>query len=139
MTVNTISLSDESVIRDTPRKLDYHMCCFFFSRHSQSVFFRGRIFSLTKLIQEYGNDAAQISNQIQITLYSMLKLRFDTAEVRVTATESGGSINVVIDASVSDNSDPLSGVVSVGFSLAITDSVLKSILSGLSDRPIYEA
>jgi len=139
MSSNVISMGEESVIRDTARKLDHHMNCFFFSKYSQSVVFRKRIASLPKLIQMYGNDAGAIQAELQASLQAKLAAHFTTALVSVTAVEEGGSINLTIDANVSDSSDIESGIVSVGYALVSTNSVLKSILNRMNQSVLYTA
>lgn len=137
MSTNIANLGDESVIRDTPRKLDQHMLDFFFSKHSQSTVFRNSIISLPKLIQMYGNDEGQMQARTQEALTAKLSAHFTTVAVNVTVEVTDGDMTVVIDADVTDELDIENGRVNVGFTLNITNSILKEILSKMSDVPIF--
>lgn len=139
MSSNIANLGDENVIRDTPRKLDKHMLDFFFSKYSQSVIYRGRIYSLPKLIQMYGNDESQMRIHTQDALTAKLSAHFTTVTVTVSIETRSSGMTVVIDANVTDDLDIENGIVSVGYTLNISDSKLKQILTSLSDRPIFEA
>ena len=137
MSTNFANLGMENVIRDTARKLDKHMLAFFFSKYSQSILYRGGIISLPKLIQMYGNSEQEIRDAVQKALTDKLTAHFTTVSVEVSVETMGGNMTLVIDANVSDENDIESGTVSVGFTLNITESRIKSIFSKLSETPIF--
>lgn len=137
MSKNLISLGKENTISDIDRKIDYLMCCFFFSKYSQSTLYRARISSLPKIIQLYGNDPVYLRKTTEDVLQSFLGRFFTSAAVEVSATEVDSGIELQISAIVSDAEAITPNSRSVGYSLLTKDSKLRSILNLSSNTSIY--
>lgn len=128
MSVNVITLGKEGKLEDPDKRIDYLMCSFFFSKYSQSTLYQGRISSLTKIIQEFGNNPVDIRGAVESKLQVFLAKYFTTASVECTVDEDGGSgIKLQINPIVSDTESLSPNSYSVGYSLLIKDSQLKSI------------
>lgn len=129
MSVSVITLGKEGKLDDPDLKIDYLMNCYFFSKYSQSVLYAGKVTSLTKVIQEFGNNPGSIKREIEDTLQTFLAKFFTTASVEVTAEDGEPGIKLQINAIVSDGDSISPNSYSVGYSLMVKDSVLKSILN----------
>lgn len=131
MAVRVATLGPEGLLNDIDRCIDYAMCCFFYSKHSQTVLYRGKITSLTKLIQMYNNDPSAIRIEIESKLGAYLRRYFDSASVTVKLEENGDDpgIKLQIDAIISTNENVNVNATSVGYSLYTRDSKLKSLLN----------
>jgi len=131
MSVNVITLGKEGKLDDPDLKIDYIMNCYFFSKYSQSTLFAGKITSLTKVIQMYGDDAISIRKEVEESLQAFLNKFFTTASVEVTVEDTGVNpgIKLQINAIVSDGASISPNSYSVGYSLMVKDSTLKSILN----------
>lgn len=141
MSVDVITLGKAGVLKDPDAKIDYLMCCYFFTKYSQTTLFPGMLTSLTKTIQMYGNDPISIRREIQSDLSNFLKKFFTTAAVEVKIEDSGDDpgINLLIDAIVSDGDSIIPSSRSVGYSLMTKDSTLKSIVDVTNGKTIYSA
>lgn len=137
MSVDVITLGKEGFIADVDRKVDYLMCCFFFSKHSQSTLYRGNITSLTKQIQLYGSDEIDIVKELQQTLQDFLAKFFTSVTVEIKPDETDPGISLQIDAIVSDGTSIDINPTSVGYSLSINNSKLKSIVNIKTSETIY--
>ena len=129
MSVSVITLGKEGKLDDPDLKIDYLMNCYFFSKYSQSVLYAGKVTSLTKVIQEFGNNPGSIKREIEDTLQTFLAKFFTTASVEVTVDDGEPGIKLQINAIVSDGDSISPNSYSVGYSLMVKDSVLKSILN----------
>lgn len=142
MSSNIVGLGKEGAISDIDIKIDYLMCSFFFAKHSQSILYRGKISSLTKVIQLYGDDDLTISSELQSELQSFLNKFFTTAMVTVSVeetTDNSPGIRLKVDAVVSDTTSTSPSSTSVGYSLTTRESALKAIVNSLSGEEIYSA
>lgn len=138
MSGNIITLGREAVITDIYKKIDWVMSCFFFSKHSQSRLFKGKIVSLTKIIQQYGNDPAELKIKTEEKLSGFLNNFFDQSSLTVTVEEpDSGDMTLVIDASVADSKSTGGSMVSIGYSLTYHDSNLLKILETTSGRTLF--
>lgn len=137
MSKNLISLGDENTINDIDRKIDYLMCCFFFSKYSQSTLYRGNVSSLPKIIQMYGDDPVYLRKTTEDVLQSFLGRFFTSVSVEVVANQKDSGIELQISAMVSDAESTTPNSRSVGYSLLTKDSKLRSILDLNSNTTIY--
>ena len=130
--VNRVAtLGPEGLTADIDRSIDYVMCCFFYSKHSQTVLYRGKITSLTKLIQMYNSDPSAIRMEIEAKLGNFLRKWFDSAQVTVRLEDTGDDpgIKLRIDAIISTNENINVNATSVGYSLYTRDSTLKTLIN----------
>lgn len=139
MSVRVITLGKEGLVSDVDRSIDYVMCCFFFSKFSQSTLYSGKVTSLTKIIQLYGDDPVMIRKEIEAELQKFLGRYYTTVTVEVTIEDSGDdpSINLLINAIVSNGDSISPNSTSVGYSLATKNSILKSIVDVTNGDTIY--
>lgn len=88
------------------------------SDYSQSVFFYGNIASLNKILQEYGNDFNNVSNEVMVALDMLYNRYFKDVEVNCYVEElkvNGNTIyNLKTDITVVDDN-------------SITHNLIKSI------------
>jgi len=139
MSVDVITLGKEGLIADVDRKVDYLMCCYFFSKHSQTTFYVGQISSLTKIIQMYGDDAIDVTRELQLDLQEYLQKFFTSVQVEIKADDTDPGISLQIDAIVSDGESINTNPTSVGYSLSINNSKLKSIVNMTNEVTVYNA
>jgi hypothetical protein len=139
MSVDVITLGKEGTIADVDRKVDYLMCCYFFSKHSQTTFYLGQVSSLTKIIQMYGDDAIDIQRELQLDLQEFLQKFFTSVQVEISVDDVEPGISLQIDAIVSDGESINTNPTSVGYSLSINNSKLKSIVNMTNEVTIYNA
>jgi hypothetical protein len=140
MSVDVITLGPEGKLSDINAKIDYLMCCFFFSKASQSTLFYGSISSLPKIIQEAGSDEIRVREDLQTGLQKYLGIYFTRATVDVQIDpDVYPSISLQLNLIVSDAASIDTGGVSVGYSLLVNDSKLKSILNITASSYIYGA
>lgn len=132
-----ITLGREAVINDRYKQLDWVMCCFFFTKHSQSRYFRGQLTSLTKLLQSYTDQPTELARATQDTLQKYLERFFEGALVSVSVEEvSEATFNLIIDVDVP--SDKVNeSKISMGYALTYESTHLRRILETLSGRTIY--
>lgn len=129
MSVNVITLGKEGKLEDPDLKIDYLMCCFFFSKAHQTTLFLGKITSLPQIIQQYGSSPNSIREAVETSLAAFLNKFFTTAAVEVTVEDSEPGIKLQINAIVSDEASISPSSYSVGYSMLVKDSMLKSILN----------
>jgi hypothetical protein len=139
MSVDVITLGKEGTIADVDRKVDYLMCCYFFSKHSQTTYYMGKVSSLTKIIQMYGDDAIDVTRELQLDLQEFLQKFFTSVQVEIKADDTEPGISLQIDAIVSDGESINTNPTSVGYSLSINNSKLKSIVNMTNEVTIYNA
>ena len=141
MAIKVFTLGKAGAVEDIDLKIDYLMCCYFFSKYSQTTYFLGNVHSLTKIIQQYGNDPYTIASQLKRDLYNFLSLGFTTVNVDVTldTTTVGPGINLLINGIVSDGDSIDVDSRSIGYSLSTKDSNLKSILDIVNDKTVYQS
>lgn len=139
MSTGVATLGKEGVINDVDRKIDYLMCCFFFSKFSQSTLYRGRVTSLGKLLQMYGDNDLNIREEIETSLKAFLVKFFTTVNVTVTIEDNGDNpgIKLLLEAIVSDETSITPVSTSVGYSLLTKDSKLKSIIRQMDGATVY--
>jgi len=139
MSTPVTTLGKEGVIKDPNLKCDYLMCCFFFTKYSQTILYRDQLTSLPKLIQQYGDDPLRIRDALETSLNAFLSKFFTTTSVLVTLEDTGDNpgIKLQIEAIVSDEAALTPGSISVGYSLLTKDSKLKSIIRQLDGGEIY--
>lgn len=131
MSVAVVTLGPQGIIRDINKAIDYLMCCFFWSKFSQSTIYRGRVTSLTKIIQMKSTDATGLRLDIESKLTTFLQRWFTSVQVTVTEEDNGidPGIKLQIDAIVSTEGDINSNSVSVGYSILTRDSKLKELIN----------
>lgn len=139
MSTSILGLSKEGLISDIDVKIDYLMCCFFFAKHSQSTLYRGAISSLSKIIQQYGDDDLTIAGEVQNELQKYLSKFFATATVVVNVedTPDDPGITLRCEASVTDNTADGVKATSIGYALTTRDSALKSIVNVSNGTTVY--
>lgn len=135
------TLGKEGFIEDIDNKIDYLMCCYFFSKYSQSVICRNTVISLGKDIQKHGNNEVNLREAIESSLRAYLIESFATVEVSVKIEDSGDEpgIKLLVEAIVSDADTITPNSVSVGYSLMTRDSKLKSIINALTGESLYQS
>lgn len=142
MAANIITLGREGVISDPAKIIDWLMCCFFFSKHSQTTLMFGKVTSLTKILQMHTDDPSGLRETLQRRLTAFLERAFTRVQVDVsTATleeEGKGGISVSLDIIVSNEGDINRGTISVGYSLTYQSTVLREILEKHSGRNLLE-
>ena len=109
---------------DLPIKVDEAMSNFYVTQRSQSDSFRGKVVSLSHLIQKFGNDPRQLQEQTQTILGAYFQRQFDGVDLRVTTEVKGPSIDLQIDAILRDGDEQINLVHAVTY----TNSKIKSII-----------
>lgn len=141
MSVPIASLGKEGFTHDIDRKIDYLMCCYFFSKHSQSTLYRKGIVSLSKDIQQHGNNEYNFREAVENSLKVFLTKYFTTTSVDVRIIDNGDEpgIKLQIEAIVSDGDSITPNSVSVGYSLLTRDSALKTIINLIDETTLYQS
>lgn len=139
MSVDVVTLGKEGILSDVNLKIDYLMCCYFFSKYSQTTLYRGLISSLTKEIQLYGNDDIDITRELTTSLTAYLQKYFTSVKVDISVEDHDPGINLQINAIVSDGDSIDSSPASVGYSLLTNDSKLRSIVNINTENVLYAA
>jgi hypothetical protein len=141
MSITVLTLGKAGGVQDIDLKIDYLMCSYFFSKYSQTTYFAGNIKSLTKIIQQYGNDPFAIASELKKDIYNFLSLGFTNVSIDVTldTTTTGPGINLLINGIVSDGDSIDVDSRSIGYSLSTKDSNLKSILDIVNDTTVYSS
>lgn len=137
MSVRVTTLSSGGFLADPDLKIDYLMCAFFFSKHSQSTLYRGSISSLGKLIQQYGNDPHQIRQNLEDKLRDLLAKYFTTVSVNVSLEATEPDIKLLLEGIVSDGDSLSLNSISIGYSLIARDSEVKRIVNALNGSVVY--
>lgn len=132
---NLVTLS--GVITDPRAGLNYIMSCFFFSKYSQSDLFKGKIISLSQIIKEGGDNAADISNGIDRGLSDLLGRYFQVVNLNVTAEDSGHSIEVSIEGYVITSDSTGEKRLDLGYVLSSSDGTFKKIVDRLNNEVLY--
>lgn len=141
MAKKVATLGMEGFLEDINLKIDYLMCCYFYSKFKQTTLYRGRIVSLSKTLQMNGHDAIDAKNAIQADLQGYLEKFFTTTQVEVLnlTKESDSGINLQIDAIVSEQGSVDGNSVSVGYSVFSKNSMLKQLVNRSNGTTIYSA
>lgn len=131
MTIRVATLGLEGLTGDLDKMIDYLMCCWFYSKHSQSTIYRGRVSSLMKIIQLYPGDAVGLRQGMEDSLSKFLKRWFNSVTVTVYEEGDGDEpgINLRINAMISPGDDVNVSAVSVGYSLLTNNSELKRLVN----------
>ena len=139
MAKKIITLGKAGLLSSIHLKINYAMCCYFYSKYSQSTLFKGNITSLSKDLQKYGNDAVDLKNGIQNTLQLVLSRSFTTAEVDVTnlTADDDPGIKLQINAIVSEQGSIEDNSVSVGYSIFTKNSTLKELIDLSNGTVLY--
>lgn len=141
MAKKVATLGMEGFLEDINLKIDYLMCCYFYSKFKQTTLYRGRIISLSKTLQMNGHDAIDAKNAIQADMQSFLEKFFTTTQVEVLnlTKETDAGINLQIDAIVSEQGSVEGNSVSVGYSVFSKNSMLKQLVNRSNGTVIYSA
>lgn len=144
MSVSLITLGREGIISDPAKKIDWLMCCFFFSKHSQTTMMLGKVISLTKIIQNNTDNPVTLKAALQEQLSRFLSVAFVRVQVDVQTSnmedegEGSGGLSVSLDVIVSDEESGDGGSISVGYALTYQSTVLKEILEKHTGRNLLE-
>lgn len=141
MAKKVATLGMEGFLEDINLKIDYLMCCYFYSKFKQTTLYRGRVVSLSKTLQMNGHDAVDAKNAIQADMQGFLEKFFTTTQVEVLnlTKESDSGINLQIDAIVSEQGSVEGNSVSVGYSVFSKNSMLKQLINRSNGTVIYSA
>lgn len=125
-----ITLGKEGLLADNDLKIDYLMSSYFFSKYSQTSLYRGSIKSLTKIIQQHGNDPLAMKSALEDSLTTYLNNFFQSVSISVTVEDpdAAGTIlllNGIVSSAESIQVNP----VSLGYSLLTRDSTVKKIIN----------
>lgn len=131
------TLDPAGFITGLATKVDKLFLYYFFSKDSQTVLYRGKINSLTKLIQLYGNEPLQIKDQLKQNLTAYLRDFFTDVKVEVDVEDGeGDGIILRLNAMVRDSGAGDADYVSVGWLLATTQSQVRTI-TDLTNGRVY--
>lgn len=141
MAKKVATLGAEGFVEDINLKIDYLMCCYFYSKFKQSTLYRDKIVSLSKTLQLHGHDAIDAKNAIQADLQDYLGKHFTTAQVEVLnmTKDNDPSINLQIEAIVSEQGSVEGNSVSVGYSIFSKNSMLKQLINRSNGTTMYSA
>lgn len=141
MVQKVATLGMEGFLEDINLKIDYLMCCYFYSKFKQSTLYRDKIVSLSKTLQMHGHDAIEAKMAMQADLQDYLSKFFTTAFAEVTnlTAEDDPGINLQINAIVSEQGTIEGNSVSVGYSVFSKDSMLKQLINRSNGTTIYSA
>jgi len=141
MAKKVATLGMEGFLEDINLKIDYLMCCYFYTKFKQTTLYRGRLVSLSKTLQMNGHDAIDAKNAIQADLQGFLEKFFTTTQVEVLnlTKDSDPGINLQIDAIVSEQGSVEGNSVSVGYSVFSKNSMLKQLVNRSNGTTIYSA
>lgn len=99
--MGVITFDRESVIQDPAKHLDWVMCCYYFNKAHQTQLFRGKVISLSEIVQKYQDDKDELRIQVEQSLQELLDRHFDKQEVSVSATDnSDGTYNLGLEGQV---------------------------------------
>lgn len=136
MAKNIITLGREAVIIDTHKKIDWIMCCFFFSLHSQSRLFKGNISSLPKVMQRNTDSPGNLKSDLEETLTKYLNKFFPTVFVNVDIEDvNNNDFVIVLDVDVTDVAGSKPNV-SIGYSLTYKGSRLEKLLDKYTGKDL---
>jgi hypothetical protein len=100
------TLTLQGWVVDIGKQIDMAIAYCFVSHASQSYIFKDRIFSVPKLLQQFGGNIPGLCDALQSQLETYLKSLFDNATVEVTndlATAVGSSVALFVYATVTVN------------------------------------
>lgn len=137
MSKNIVVLGKDCVRSSVYEKLDYLMCCFFFSQTRQSTLYRGKIQSLTDVLVKYSDDSLTIGIAIENAVRSTLSSTFDTVTVSTSTVvdRSTGDVSVSLNTSVADADTATA--VNLGYALTVNGSTLLKIINATYDSILY--
>lgn len=127
-------MSLKGVITDPQAGLNYIMSCFFFSKHSQTDLFKDNVISLSKIVQQHGDNTTDIAVEIEQKLQVLLQRYFDVAVVEAHATDDGANIEVVIRGYVITEDSTGERRLDLGYSLSASEGSFKNIVDILNDN-----
>lgn len=140
MSANIITLGREGIISDPAKKVDWLMCCFFFSKHNQSTLSNGRVISLGKIIQMTTDQPLDLKNMLSSQLTTFLERFFTRTQVTVEVekimegNQETGGLGISLNIVVSDSDSIDSSAISAGYSLTYESTILREILETYSGR-----
>ena|SRR5690554_1100332 len=140
MSANIMGLGKEAVIADPDAKIDYLMCTFFFAKHSQTTLCQGKVTSLPKILQEWGDHPVYVMKYIEEELQKFLGRFFTTVYVTVRSDNDDETTDIttlILDLIVSDEKSVDLSSRSVGYSLQTKDSKFVSIMNMTSGQKLY--
>lgn len=117
-------LDSNGWVTDLPIKADQALCNIYLTLRSQTDSFRGHLVSLADMIRQFGNNPRQLVDHVQETLQGYFDRQFEEANVKVSATETGPSIDLQIDAILRDGTEQINLVHAVTY----TNSKIQSII-----------
>lgn len=131
MVTRVATLGMKGFVEDIDEQIDYLMCCFFYSKYSQTILFRTRITSLPKIVQMNYNDANGIRTEMKRALEAFLNRSFASSEVTVieTSNDDDPGINLQITAIVSRETATGTISTSIGYALTVRDSKLRQLVN----------
>ena len=132
------TLGREGVITDPAKGLNYIMSCFFFSKFSQTVIYKGNVISLSNIIKQAGDDPLQLTRALEESITSLLDRYFKTVRVTVNAT-SGDSPEISVDLQVSviPNNGTTKDMIDMGYALTVEDTTFKKIVNQLNNEVLF--
>jgi len=141
MAKKVATLGAEGFVEDINLKIDYLMCCYFYSKFKQSTLYRDKIVSLSKTLQLHGHDAIDAKNAIQADLQDYLGKHFTATQVEVLnmTKDDDPGINLQIEAIVSEQGSVEGNSVSVGYSIFSKNSMLKQLINRSNGTTMYSA
>lgn len=107
MSIPVPSLSASGWVEDIAEKADRLISYYFVSEDSQSTMYKGNITSLTKEIQEFGNDELELRRVVREHVERFLSRYFDIATVKVStdkpAPADPNRTNITLDVIVTQD------------------------------------
>lgn len=125
------------VITDPQAGLNYIMSCFFFSKYSQTDIYRGNVISLSKIVQQHGDNTVDVATEIERSLQTLLQRYFQVAVVEARAFDDGANIEVSIQGHVITEDSTGERRLDLGYSLSAADGTFKNIVDVLNNETIY--
>lgn len=116
-------------VTDINLKADHALSNFYITQRSQTDHFRGSVTSLADIIRRFGNNPMQLQEHTQAVLEVYLGSQFEAVDLTVTATTTGPSINLQIEAILRDGANAINLVHAV----TATNSIIKSIIDLQND------
>jgi hypothetical protein len=127
-TVPVPTLSPAGWVFATAEKADFLISHFFEADYIQSYLYAGRISNIQWLIEQYGNDITNFSNQLRRTLDTYLGRYYQVVNIVITtddnATNLTDKVSVGIQCDVTENGT----TYSIGRLLNIQNSIVETIV-----------
>jgi hypothetical protein len=117
-------LDSNGWVTDLPIKADEALCNIYITLRSQSDAYRGQLVSLADMIRQFGNNPRALVDKVQETLQGYFDRQFEEANLKVSASENGPSIDLQIDAILRDGTEQITLVHAVTY----TNSKIQSII-----------